>query len=55
MYMIRQVITGIISFTVKNSNADGTTSALPPGMTIDSTTGEIAGRIPYQPAVTTRI
>ena len=44
---------GIISFTVKSSNADGSTSALPPGMTIDSTTGEIAGRIPYQPAVTT--
>lgn len=44
---------GIISFTVKKSNADGSTSALPPGMSIDSTTGEIAGRIPYQPAVTT--
>ena len=43
---------GIISFTVKNANPDGTASALPPGMTIDSTTGEIAGRIPYQPAVT---
>jgi len=44
---------GIISFTVKKSNADGSTSALPPGMKIDSTSGEIAGRIPYQPAVTT--
>tara|TARA_B100000035_G_scaffold301674_1_gene298492 strand:+ start:1614 stop:4568 length:2955 start_codon:yes stop_codon:yes gene_type:complete len=44
---------GIISFTVKDSNADGTVSALPPGMSIDSITGEIAGRIPYQPAVTT--
>ena len=44
---------GIISFTVKDSNADGSQSALPPGMKIDSTTGEIAGRIPYQPAVTT--
>jgi len=43
---------GIISFTVKNANPDGTASALPPGMSIDSTTGEIAGRIPYQPAVT---
>jgi hypothetical protein len=44
--------TGIISFTVKDSNADGSVSALPPGMIIDGTTGEIAGRIPYQPAVT---
>ena len=43
---------GIISFSVKNSNPDGTASALPPGMVIDATTGEIAGRIPYQPAVT---
>jgi len=44
---------GIISFTVKKSNADGTPSVLPPGMAIDSTTGEIAGIVPYQPAVTT--
>ena len=44
---------GIISFTVKKANADGTPSELPPGMAIDSTTGEIAGIVPYQPAVTT--
>jgi hypothetical protein len=44
---------GIISFTVKKANADGTPSILPPGMDIDSTRGEIAGRVPYQPAVTT--
>jgi len=43
---------GIISFTVKDSNPDGSASALPPGMSIDSITGEIAGRVPYQPAVT---
>ncbi len=43
---------GIISFTVKNSNPDGTVSELPPGMSIDSTSGEITGRVPYQPAVT---
>mgnify|MGYP003302857693 FL=1 len=43
---------GIISFTVKKSNPDGTASELPPGLSIDSTSGEIAGRIPYQPAVT---
>ena len=44
---------GIISFTVKDSNDDGSVSALPAGMSIDSTSGEIAGRVPYQPAVTT--
>lgn len=44
---------GIISFTVKKANSDGTPSVLPPGMDIDSTNGEIAGRVPYQPAVTT--
>ena len=43
---------GIISFTVKDSNPDGSESVLPPGMEIDSTTGEIAGVVPYQPAVT---
>tara|TARA_B100000085_G_scaffold254326_1_gene253379 strand:- start:446 stop:4357 length:3912 start_codon:yes stop_codon:yes gene_type:complete len=43
---------GIISFSVKPANPDGTASALPPGMALDSTNGEIAGRIPYQPAVT---
>ncbi len=43
---------GIISFTVKKANPDGTASALPPGLSIDSTTGEIAGLVPYQPAVT---
>tara|TARA_B100001248_G_scaffold26492_1_gene17378 strand:+ start:32178 stop:35135 length:2958 start_codon:yes stop_codon:yes gene_type:complete len=43
---------GLISFTVKKANPDGTASALPPGLSIDSTTGEIAGLVPYQPAVT---
>lgn len=43
---------GIISFTVKGSNPDGTKSQLPPGLSLDSTTGEIAGTVPYQPAVT---
>lgn len=44
--------TGIISFTVKSSNPDGTKSELPPGLALDSTSGEIAGTVPYQPAVT---
>lgn len=43
---------GIITFSVKNSNPDGSASTVPPGLTLDTTTGEIAGQIPYQPAVT---
>ena len=42
----------IRNFSVKNSNPDGSASTVPPGLTLDTTTGEIAGQIPYQPAVT---
>lgn len=45
-------ITGTLVYFLEASNPDNTTSALPPGMTIDQTTGEIAGRVPYQAAVT---
>ena len=43
---------GVITYILKNTNPDGSASTLPPGMTIDSTTGEIAGTVPYQAAIT---
>ena len=41
---------GTISYSLKNYNDDGTESKLPSGLTLDTTTGEVAGIIPYQPA-----
>jgi len=43
---------GNIEYSLENLNPDSTVSALPPGTELDTTTGEIFGRIPYQPAVT---
>ena len=43
---------GAISYKLMPTNDDGTNSVIPPGMTIDSNTGEVAGRVAYQPAVT---
>lgn len=40
----------IIYFLVPN-NPDNTTSELPPGMSLDTVTGEIAGTVPYQARV----
>ena len=45
-------LTGVVTYELQNFNDDGTNSVLPPGMDIDATTGEIAGRVPYQPSVT---
>lgn len=44
---------GVITFTLESVNSDGTPSKLPPGLSLDSRTGEIVGYIPYQPAITT--
>ena len=44
-------LSGFVSYALDTVNDDGTPSTLPPGMSIDSTTGEIAGRVPYQPSV----
>lgn len=41
-----------IVYFLENKNPDLTDSVLPPGMFIDQDTGEIAGRVPYQAAVT---
>ena len=45
-------LTGIVRYDVVDNNPDGSPSILPPGTLLDEFTGEIAGRVPYQPAVT---
>ena len=45
-------LSGVVSYYLKTTNDDNTPSILPPGLELDSSTGEIAGRVPYQPAVT---
>ena len=43
---------GLITYEVLDTNPDGTPSILPPGLALDEFSGEIAGRVPYQTAVT---
>ena len=43
---------GGLQYTLEDFNDDGSPSQLPPGMVLDQNTGEVAGRVPYQPAVT---
>jgi hypothetical protein len=43
---------GTITYFLLPFNTDGSASTLPPGMTLDTLTGEIAGRVPYQAAIT---
>lgn len=43
---------GTITYFKKALNEDGSPSELPPGMELDTVTGEIAGRVPYQAAIT---
>ena len=43
---------GVVVYTLEDVNDDGSISELPPGMNLDSQTGEVVGRIPYQPAIT---
>ncbi len=46
-------LTGIITYFLLPTNPDdGSPSVLPPGLVLDSITGELAGRVPYQNAVT---
>jgi len=43
---------GAVRYVLQALNDDGTNSVVPEGMTIDANTGEIAGRVAYQPAIT---
>jgi hypothetical protein len=45
-------LSGTITYFLLPTNPDASPSVLPPGMELDSITGEIAGRVPYQSAVT---
>jgi len=45
-------LSGYVAYTLQPLNDDNTQSELPPGCTLDSTSGEVAGRVPYQPAIT---
>jgi len=47
-----QTILGELQYNLEALNDDGSPSILPPGMSIDAISGEVAGRIPYQPAIT---
>jgi hypothetical protein len=41
-------LTGTITYLLLPTNPDNSNSELPPGMELDSITGEVAGRVPYQ-------
>ena len=43
---------GFIQYSLESLNDDGSASTLPPGMELDTQSGEIAGKVPYQPAIT---
>jgi hypothetical protein len=45
-------LSGVISYFIVDNNPDGSPSTLPPGLELDTTTGELAGKVPYQAAVT---
>lgn len=43
---------GELRYLLETTNEDGSPSIVPPGLVIDSMTGELAGVVPYQPAIT---
>tara|TARA_B110000503_G_scaffold21983_1_gene33671 strand:- start:1112 stop:3616 length:2505 start_codon:yes stop_codon:yes gene_type:complete len=45
-------VAGNIGYILLDKNPDQSNSLLPPGLTLDSVDGEVAGRVPFQPAVT---
>ena len=44
--------TGIITYSLLATNDDASASVLPPGLVLDLQTGELGGKVPYQPAIT---
>jgi len=44
-------LSGTITYFLLDKNPDNSDSVIPPGMELDSLTGEIAGKVPYQPRV----
>lgn len=48
-----RTLSGTVLYNLDELNDDGSPSTLPPGTSLDFTTGEITGYVPYQPAVTT--
>lgn len=45
-------LTGTTVYSLRTLNPDGSDSLLPTGLELDQTNGELAGTIPYQPAIT---
>jgi hypothetical protein len=45
-------IAGFLAYNLEDFNDDGTPSMVPPGLRLDGVTGELAGRVPYQPSIT---
>jgi len=45
-------LSGFLGYNLEDFNDDGTPSQIPPGLELDGQTGELAGRVPYQPSVT---
>jgi hypothetical protein len=46
-----KTLAGVLSYNLEELNDDGSVSELPPGLKVDSVSGEIFGRVPYQPAI----
>ena len=45
-------MSGTITYFLVDNNPDGTASTIPPGLTLDTVTGDLSGKVPYQAAVT---
>jgi hypothetical protein len=45
-------LSGTITYFLLATNPDGSASVVPPGLVLDTITGELAGRVPYQAAIT---